>query len=64
MIELRRFEKTLKLRIDRKDPAKDLAKTGTEVQHQPKQSRRSRAQLDTNTLKTRTLTRLPGEVFA
>lgn len=59
MIELRRFERTLKLRIERKDLGKiksaDAQRKPIPITH---------ARKDTNTLKSRTLSSLPGEVFA
>jgi ATP-dependent RNA helicase RhlE len=64
MIELRRFEKTLKMRIERRDFA------GTNPGEQSldrvavNSSRRNSNMLPSNTLKSRTLTCLPGEVFA
>jgi ATP-dependent RNA helicase RhlE len=61
MIELRRFEKALKLHIERKEPA--IA--SFEAEARPRSAgARAKAGRDTNTLRTRTLTRLPGEVFA
>jgi superfamily II DNA/RNA helicase len=60
MIELRRFERALKLRIERKDAAR-LNPEGT-ARRRARSAAASRR--DTNTLRSRTLTRLPGEVFA
>jgi len=59
MIELRRFERTLKLRIERKELGK----------MQPSEQRKmpipiTLARKNTNTLKSRTLNSLPGEIFA
>jgi ATP-dependent RNA helicase RhlE len=55
MIELRRFERALKLSIERKQ----LGPLELQDERRPAAARR-----DTNTLRSRTLTRLPGEVFA
>jgi ATP-dependent RNA helicase RhlE len=55
MIELRRFEKALKLHIERKEPA--IA--SFEAEARPRSAgARAKAGRDTNTLRTRTLTRL------
>jgi len=56
MIELRRFERALKLRIERKQ----LCSLDSFDEPRPAAA----ARRDTNTLRSRTLTRLPGEVFA
>ena len=58
MIELRRFEKTLKLRIERKN----LSQVQTSEPREIPVSVFARQ--NTNTLKSRTLSCLPGEVFA
>jgi ATP-dependent RNA helicase RhlE len=58
MIELRRFERTLKLRIERKN----LGQTQVSEAREVPVTLAVRA--NTNTLKTRTLSCLPGEVFA
>ena len=58
MIELRRFEKTLKLRIERKN----LSQVQTSDPREMPVSVFARQ--NTNTLKSRTLSCLPGEVFA
>ena len=59
MIELRRFERTLKLRIERKD----LNKMEPAERRDETIAVRT-PRLNTNTLKSRTLSCLPGEVFA
>lgn len=59
MIELRRFERTLKLRIERMDLGKTTASDQRNVPVPINTGRRN-----TNTLKSRTLSSLPGEVFA
>ena len=59
MIELRRFERTLKLRIERKDLGKMKSSEQRNVPVPIDTVRRP-----TNTLKSRTLNSLPGEVFA
>jgi ATP-dependent RNA helicase RhlE len=58
MIELRRFERTLKLRIERKELGKMKA---AEHRSMPIPITHAR---NTNTLKSRTLNSLPGEIFA
>jgi hypothetical protein len=58
MIELRRFEKTLKLRIERKNLSQAQISEPREI------SASVFARQNTNTLKSRTLSCLPGEVFA
>src|SRR6266536_3328148 len=64
MIELRRFERTLKLRIERKDLSKVQPAERSETPASFNGPRPSARTLDSNTLKSRTLTCLPGEVFA
>jgi ATP-dependent RNA helicase RhlE len=59
MIELRRFERTLKLRIERKELG-TMKASGERRMPIPITSARK----NTNTLKSRTLNSLPGEVFA
>ena len=61
MIELRRFEKALKLKIERKFLSEDAA-ANAEASAKPISI--SRGRRDSNTLRSRTLTRLPGEIFA
>jgi ATP-dependent RNA helicase RhlE len=63
MIELRRFERALKLRIERKDLGKVKAGEPGDTQL-PINMRRNTGVIASNTLKTRTLSSLPGEVFA
>ena len=58
MIELRRFEKTLKLRIERKNLSQAQTSEPREIPVSVF------ARQNTNTLKSRTLSCLPGEVFA
>ena len=58
MIELRRFEKTLKLRIERKNMSQVQTSEPREIPVSVF------ARQNTNTLKSRTLSCLPGEVFA
>jgi ATP-dependent RNA helicase RhlE len=60
MIELRRFERTLKLRIERKE----LGKMRSTVPQNMPIPITARSRKDTNTLKSRTLNSLPGEIFA
>jgi ATP-dependent RNA helicase RhlE len=59
MIELRRFERTLKLHIERKELGK-TAKASPAGMPIPITHMRK----NTNTLKSRTLNSLPGEIFA
>jgi ATP-dependent RNA helicase RhlE len=59
MIELRRFERTLKLKIERKDLGKVTAGAQPRMPIAITNPRRN-----TNTLKSRTLSSLPGEIFA
>lgn len=65
MIELRRFEKTLKLHIERRELPKDLEmpSLATPVVSINK-GRREGGRRERGTLRSRTLNRLPGEVFA
>jgi ATP-dependent RNA helicase RhlE len=59
MIELRRFERTLKLRIERKELGKMKASDDRKMPIPITAARKN-----TNTLKSRTLNSLPGEIFA
>jgi len=59
MIELRRFERTLKLRIERKELGKMKASPDRKMPIPITNARKN-----TNTLKSRTLNSLPGEIFA
>jgi ATP-dependent RNA helicase RhlE len=61
MIELSRFEKALKLKIERKFLSENAA-ANAEAASKPIPITRGRR--DSNTLRSRTLTRLPGEIFA
>ncbi|MDR3764297.1 MAG: DEAD/DEAH box helicase [Acidobacteriota bacterium] len=65
MIELRRFEKTLKLHIERRELSKDVPLPTTASPVVPiSKGRREGARRERGTLRSRTLNRLPGEVFA
>jgi ATP-dependent RNA helicase RhlE len=55
MIELRRFERTLKLRIERKETQRQMPKMPIPITNALKSA---------NTLRSRTLNRMPGEIFA
>jgi ATP-dependent RNA helicase RhlE len=55
MIELRRFERTLKLRIERKETLRQMPKMPIPITNALKSA---------NTLRSRTLNRMPGEIFA
>jgi len=59
MIELRRFERTLKLRIERLELGKMRSTTPANMPIPITHARKN-----TNTLKSRTLNSLPGEIFA
>ena len=59
MIELKRFEKALKLKIERKTVRDEVASEASS-----KTISITRGRRDSNTLRSRTLTRLPGEIFA
>jgi ATP-dependent RNA helicase RhlE len=59
MIELTRFEKSLKLKIERKQLRNDAVSEASN-----KTIPITRGRRDSNTLRSRTLTRLPGEIFA
>jgi ATP-dependent RNA helicase RhlE len=59
MIELRRFERTLKLHIERKELGKMKVSADRKMPIPITAARRN-----TNTLKSRTLNSLPGEIFA
>jgi ATP-dependent RNA helicase RhlE len=59
MIELRRFERTLKLKIERKEFGKMRSTTPSNMPIPITHARKN-----TNTLKSRTLNSLPGEIFA
>jgi superfamily II DNA/RNA helicase len=61
MIELSRFEKALKLKIERKFLSENAA-ANAEAASKPIPI--TRGLRDSNTLRSRTLTRLPGEIFA
>jgi hypothetical protein len=59
MIELRRFERTLKLKIERLELGKMRSTTPSNMPIPITHARKN-----TNTLKSRTLNSLPGEIFA
>jgi ATP-dependent RNA helicase RhlE len=59
MIELRRFERTLKLKIERKVMGKMKSATPSNMPILITHARKN-----TNTLKSRTLNGMPGEIFA